>query len=447
MTSAVLETTAREIIDAAFLDSGIHEPDETLVPEDTATGLARLNSMTKSWQAQGNHLWSQTEGIVFLTVGQESFKLGPTGDFATREDDFIDTTTTADLIAGDVNIPVVSTTGMLGAPNLITIDPISLQFWTDGNSGVTSVVSGELVLTNGAATAGFSEFSLTCTVGDTYRTRNGYTPGTSAGATFSIIDPVTAVVLDTETVTVTSIVDLTFVATQEIMTLRFANVSTTDTEDSNLTSLEQINKEDGDFIGIRQDDNTRHWTKIVEVVDATNLTINIGVVAPSPSGFTVFTFSELIDRPMSVYYPRSETIGFDNTVSITMWTRNQYMRQTNKKTQGTTTQIYYSPQLREGELFVWQTAIDADQIVRFTFNRPLQVSTDQLDNPDFPSEWFDALKWNLARQLLPGYSVPPTTIQVVMENAAESLDIALSFDEEMGSLFMQPNYSVGQRRR
>ena len=111
-----------------------------------------------------------------------------------------------------------------------------------------------------------------------------------------------------------------------------------------------------------------------------------------------------------------------------------------KDSQGTIIQLYYNPRLVNRQLFVWQTALDCNQVAFFTFDRPLQVADDQLDSPDFPSEWFDALKWNLALQLLSGYTVPATIAQMVLVNAQSSLDEALDFDEETGSLYVMPDF-------
>ena len=213
--SAVLESPANQIIVAALLDSGIIRPDQVPSSEDTAIALARLNSMTKRWQAQGHHLWAQTEGIVFLDEAKESYLLGPTGDEATTADDFIGTTITEDADETVTSITVADTTGMLGAAEIITIDPISVQFWTTTDATVTDT-SSVITLINSTTAAGFAEFNLTCTVGQTYRTRNGYTVGTGkAGEVFSVRDPVA----DTEsvtsgTLTIDQTVDLTFTATQ-----------------------------------------------------------------------------------------------------------------------------------------------------------------------------------------------------------------------------------------
>ncbi len=437
--AAVLESTANQIIRAALLDSSIIRPDQVPSAEDIATSLARLNTMTKRWQAQGHHLWAQTEGIVFMDQGKESYLLGPTGDEATTADDFIGTTTTADLSASTTTITVGSTDGMLGAAEIITIDPISAQFWTPTDADV-SVVGDNLRVTNNSAAAGFADFDLTCTVGQTYRVVSDFVFGSASGGSFSIRDPVA----DSEIITsgilfVDTTVTFEFVATQETMTFRLKNASFADTDFSELSSLSQIDKASGDNIGIKQDDNTRHWSTIVEVVSTTVLEINTSLVTDAASGAQVFTFTDFIERPMRIYNERTETIGQNNEIPAYKWSRQQYMQQTIKDSEGTIIQLYYNPRLIDGELFVWQTASDCNQVAFFTFDRPLQISDDLIDKPDFPSEWFDALKWNLAAQLLPGYGVPAQAAQLVMANAASSLQEALAFDEETGSLYVMPD--------
>ena len=666
MSSPVLDTTAAEIIQDALLDAGIIRPDQTPAAEDVAVALARLNSLTKHWQAQGNHLWAQTEGILFLDEGTQSYFLGPGGDEATTADDFIDTKLTSTAIQGETTILVESTAGMEGAPDLITVDPINLQFWTVGGEGVLEVTSGALVLTNDStqyaefdgsavtddyasspsaglaivpatlsviakvapstfsgfktiiskyqtqaggvsssfllrfnnknlrltittdgtptdpdllniistsevpfdvddvffvafffdgpsaeltfytssdgvnfqeldptissgtttdifngtepiqvgmqgapgqllnefegriydvevrdgdltgdllvqcnfndwstgttfdsSTTGetwtlendlvvsheegpaFADYTLECVVGETYRTRNGFTLGTdTGGATFSIIDPIDESVLVTLLETSSNdAVDLTFVATQTQMTFRFANATGTLGLTSILTSLSQIQVDTGDNIGIKQDDNTRHWTNIVEVVDSTTLLINAGMASGASSAKTVFTYTNIIERPLRLYNGRSQTLNFTNEVMTDTISRQEYMQgQTTKDTQSAiASSVYYDPSLVNGRVYIWGVAKDCDQVLKFTFDRPLQVSTDNMDSPDFPSEWRMALKWNLAEQLLTGYSVPPDTAQIVMLNAVKSLEEALSFDEESGSLFVQPYSARGRR--
>ena len=67
--TTILAYSANEIIEDAFLDSGIIPPDQIPEAEDIATGFRILNRKLKLWQVD-MHLWKQEEGVLFLNKGQ-----------------------------------------------------------------------------------------------------------------------------------------------------------------------------------------------------------------------------------------------------------------------------------------------------------------------------------------------------------------------------------------
>lgn len=60
------------------------------------------------------------------------------------------------------------------------------------------------------------------------------------------------------------------------------------------------------------------------------------------------------------------------------------------------------------------------------------------DIPDFPSYWFNALKWSVAADLCYEYGTPPTERSMIMKQAQFHVNEALSFGTEEGSLWIQP---------
>lgn len=101
-----------QIIDEAFALLGIKAAEVSLAAPQIKDGLIALNLMLKSWIAQGLHLWTEEEGILFLDIGKENYLLGPSGDEATTIDDFVGTTITSTLAANTVIIPIASSAGM-----------------------------------------------------------------------------------------------------------------------------------------------------------------------------------------------------------------------------------------------------------------------------------------------------------------------------------------------
>lgn len=303
--------TAIQVINKAFGKIGLKVAEQALEPEEFQDGLDALNLMIKSWGAQGLHLWTKDEGIVFLDAGKTDYLLGASGDEACQFDDFISTTTTADQSTSDTVIPVIDTTGMVA----------------------------------------------------------------------------------------------------------------------------------GDKIGIQLDKNVRHWTTIATVDSSVQVTIDVGLASGSTTGNTVFTFTKLIQRPKRILSFRRKTFATDNEIPVITWSRDQYFNQVNKISQGTVVNCYYSPQLTDGRLYVWQTASSVNDFIRFTFERPLEDILIGDNTLDFPVEWLEAIIYNLAARLADDYDAPPFKVQSVTAKAVQFLDDLLGWDEEMTELNLQPDFS------
>jgi hypothetical protein len=196
----------------------------------------------------------------------------------------------------------------------------------------------------------------------------------------------------------------------------------------------------GDKAGVELDDNTRFWTTIKSVDSDTQITLSAGIPSPALTGSTLFTFTNLIQRPNRILSYRRKTFNDDNEIPVLSWSRQQYFNQVNKLSTGTVVNCYYSPQLVDGRLYVWQTASSVNDFVRFTFERPLQDILTGDDSVDFPNEWLEAIIYNLAFRLADDYTVPPQKVVQVGQKAVQFLDDLLGWDEEMESLNLQPDF-------
>lgn len=309
--SVVFNLDAREIVNRAFSKIHVKKAETALEHDEFQDGIDTLNMMIKAWGAQGLHLWTKDEGILFLDPGKSDYNLGATGDEACQFDDFIGTTSTAAKITTDTVFQVADTTGM-------------------------------------------------------------------------------AV---------------------------------------------------GDFAGVELDDNTRFWTTIATVDSSVQITLTAGITSASKSGSTVFTYTALVQRPKRILSYRRKAFGNDNEIPVLSWSRDQYFNQVNKLSQGTVVNCYYSPQLVNGRLYVWQTTSSVNDFIRFTFERPLEDVLIGDDNIDFPSEWLEAIIYNLAFRLADDYVVPPSRVNQIGQKAVQFLDDLLGWDEEMESLDLQPDFS------
>jgi hypothetical protein len=308
----VLTATAIDIIDGALRLIQQVDSNQTTPAVEAQDALQALNQMLKSYQNQGLHLWTKTEGILFLDVGKQSYSLGPSGDEACNVDDFINTELSTAGAALDTTLALDDTTGM-------------------------------------------------------------------------------AV---------------------------------------------------GDNIGILLDDGTRQWTTIATIPGGTSVTINVALTGAAAIDNSVFTFTTFLPRPLRILQLRRDNIGdTNNELESNQWSRDEYFAQPNKSSQGDLVNWYYSPQLTDGRIYVWQTANDADKVARFTYERPFDVYVNTTDVVTLPSEWFRTIKYNLAVDIAPEYSVEPAVLDRITGKAALLLEDSLGFDQENDALQMQPDFT------
>jgi len=437
MTATVLTTTALDVVSGALRLIGQIDANQTPDANDTQDGLEALNFLVKSWQSQGLHLWTKTEGILFLDVGKTDYLLGPSGDEATNIDDFVNTELAVAGVTNDRTLTLDSTTGKTGATDILPSDPSeSLQGWT--------VVAGTIVLTgtslkvsNAAAAAGETERTITSLVsGRIYRVIVDFTKGLSPSVTYSMKDGTTT--LGSVSLSATGTGKFEFTATQTSHTFEILNGDTAATNDTITDRIEILDETTGDFIGIELDGGTRQWTKIVEVLSSTQVFNVTGLTGAATINNSVFCFSNLIPRPIRILQNRRQTIGQLDEIEANQWSRQEYFAQPDKTSQGEMNNWYYSPQLTNGRIYIWQTANNVDQVAKFTYERPIDINTDTADNPDFPAEWFRILKYNLAVEIAPEYRIPQDRLDRLTLKAEEMLQDALGFDREPDSLNIQP---------
>ena len=308
MSSPILVATTLQIVEGALRLIGEADANQQLDANQFQDGLQSINFMIKGLQAQGLHLWTKTEGILFLDVGRTDYRLGPNGDEATNIDEFVNTTLSVDALSGAVILILTSTVGM-------SVD---------------------------------------------------------------------------------------------------------------------------DKIGIQLNDGTRQWTTILTIDSAVQLTITDMLTDDASTNNTVFTFTNLINRPIRLLQLRRFTIGQNDEIEAVQWYRQEYFDQTDKTSQGQVNNWYYSPQLNDGRIYIWQTASNVNQVAKFTYIRPIEINEETSESPDFPAEWVEPLVFLLAARIGPEYRITQARLDMLRQDAAVMLDNALGHDLELSSLNIQP---------
>lgn len=194
----------------------------------------------------------------------------------------------------------------------------------------------------------------------------------------------------------------------------------------------------GDVIGIELPSKTRQWTTISSVDSSTQVTIGAGLIESVADNATVFAYTTEAGMPKRILGARrGQYSGAE--VPLDIVARDIYTDQPNKDASGVPVLAHYSPGISSGDLYVWPTANSVNDVLWVTYEREFAKVGTVDETPDFPIEWAETLIYNLAVRLAPDYRVPTNTRLLLKEEAKELLDELLSFDNETGSLFMQPH--------
>lgn len=204
----------------------------------------------------------------------------------------------------------------------------------------------------------------------------------------------------------------------------------------NITLTSTTGITDGDFIGIRLDAGSIHWTT-VKTASVTSL--DDAMPTAAASGNAVFTYTTKIGKALRIPDARRQQ-GLGTTsqeIEMIPLGRIDYLNLPNKNTSGTPVQFYYDPKKDFGELFLWPAPTKNDTIIRITYYRPLDVFDTSNSAPDFPNEWISAIVYNLAWRLGPEYGQQLSAVDINL--AIKLKEDALDWDQGDASTYFEPD--------
>ena len=189
-----------------------------------------------------------------------------------------------------------------------------------------------------------------------------------------------------------------------------------------------------DFVGIKMDDDTIHWSTIASVDSSTQITINDATDDDAASGNKVYAYTTKAGRPTKLLYAfRRDTSDFDTEVDLIG--ENDYRSQSNKSSEGPPVEAWYNPTLTTGTLHVWPVDGGStwDKLVLIA-----QYYPDDFDaagnNPEFPIEFGNVLIWGLAAEIASEYGVSEREQGRLWSIAENKLETLLDWDQEGASV-------------
>lgn len=146
-------------------------------------------------------------------------------------------------------------------------------------------------------------------------------------------------------------------------------------------------------------------------------------------------------KPLRIIQAQYTVSGGNNT-PMNIYNRYDF----NDLPQGTTftgvpINFYYQPSRTTGTIRLWPNPVDSTTTVTFDYQSPYEDMDAASDDFDFPSEWMQALIFNLAWALAPEYGIPVQDRQILQKEAEFWHAYVLSMGAEEGGIFIRPDWT------
>ena len=194
---------------------------------------------------------------------------------------------------------------------------------------------------------------------------------------------------------------------------------------------------DADIIGVELDAGTLEWTTVNGTPASSIITITTGITSAAAENNNVYTYTTIAQRPLEVMEARLYSDD-DSEIPLNVLTRQEWMNYTTKLSNGTPNSIYYDPQLDSGILHVWPRPNNVNEYIKLTCKYPIQDFDAAANDPDFPVELHNAVKFNLAVDISHEYTGIDINRYYALKKRADALYAGVStYDTEYGSIFFE----------
>jgi len=205
-----------------------------------------------------------------------------------------------------------------------------------------------------------------------------------------------------------------------------------------VTSVTNI--QDGDIIGIIQNDNNLFWTTVNGTPSGLNVNLDDAITLACLDGAVVYNY-----RPGTATVPNLIPISritdvrrkedTDYEIPIIFQSRKDYFGLPNKNQVGTPIQAYYDRQDVAGEtsgtMYLWNAPSSSVPVINFTYERKIQIMVDADDTVDFADYAHNYVVYNLAKRLIPKFGCSEKMAQIVFEGAESTERDMLAYGASM----------------
>jgi len=193
---------------------------------------------------------------------------------------------------------------------------------------------------------------------------------------------------------------------------------------------------DNDVIGILLDDNTLQFTTVNGTPTGYTVALDAALTGAATSGKKVYAYTSKIPRPNKVISARYKQGNYE--YDLIRMTETEYDRNPYKTMAGVPGQFYYSPQMPDGEFYVFPVPNIESAVITLTLQFPVSDLDSATDDLEIPSNWYTALLYHLAIRLADGSGMQIS--QITAQTASAALQAARYDDTEGSGVQFTVNY-------
>lgn len=206
----------------------------------------------------------------------------------------------------------------------------------------------------------------------------------------------------------------------------------------NVTSGTGIANSNG--IGIDLGTGVVFWTTVSNI---SGTVITLGTALPSTvaAGNVVYAYATAnrITRPLRVISAYQYNTLDNTRFRIRVITKDEYYSLGGPTGVGVPTQVYYDPQLGDGNFYVYPRFLGGNYIVQITYHKEFDNVDTGTDTFDFPQEYYLSLMKAVASTMGGKYGMDKDRRGALMAEAHEMKQMALDNGTEEGSFRIVPN--------
>lgn len=190
-----------------------------------------------------------------------------------------------------------------------------------------------------------------------------------------------------------------------------------------------------DYIGIRCNDNSIHWSTISSFVAGDTVTIANALTVAADSGATVYWYTTKAPMPLEIISMRIKDTD-SNETTLTPMTLMEYEEGLLKKNDdGDPTRFLYERGINNGTLYLDYEPTDTTDVYLLTYLRPIEDFDSATDTPDYPQEYEKLLVGQLMIDWATFTGRPVTQEMKLYRD--EALQIAGHVDPENAEVFFE----------